>query len=82
MINSKSENGTWSAEVELSLHVEGRTIPVAKVGPRLITLVEPTELPATKARLSIVIDGEKTIREVQLSPGAAKSSRFVPITAK
>lgn len=66
--------GGYSAHVRMTLHVDGRTIPLSQVGGGTIVLRQLEALPSgpsARGVLVIVIDDERTEWDVQLGGQSA-----------
>jgi hypothetical protein len=60
------ENGGYSAEVEISLIVDGQEYPVAQIGPHSFILRTPQAVKLGYAKIITCIDGRKTEKDVIL----------------
>jgi hypothetical protein len=70
-MNEKSDVG-HSSRVKLRLHVEGRELPLAKVGPDSLWLRQPVAIPAsTIGKIVVQIDDSIHSRSVCLFEGAS-----------
>ena len=66
----RQENG-YSARVKIRLHINGRALPVAKVGPDSLLLHNPEAIPAsTIGEIVLQIDKSIQKRSVCLFEGA------------
>jgi len=61
-------SGGHSADVQITLHVNGSALRVATVGPDRIYLDAPQHLMRTSGKLVIFIDGHTDRRRVILKP--------------
>lgn len=75
MINSTYK--PHSADVRLTLGVNGNDYDVAKVGPDRIFMRTAIGLPVTDAELLISVDGRVTTSQIQLSNGASVNCQAV-----
>jgi hypothetical protein len=61
----------FSADVALNLVIEGRVIPLAKIGPGYAVLRRPEEIaPGTAASIFMTVDGREHQWQVVLPHGA------------
>ena len=58
-----------SAEVQITLAVNGTTLPVAQLGPDFVTLENPPAVPPQNAEITLTIDGQQRRRQVHLLDG-------------
>jgi hypothetical protein len=61
----------YSAPADLKLHVGGRTLSVAKVGPERIVLSQPMQVPAGEAELEITIGGKTKRQSIVIDTSGA-----------
>jgi hypothetical protein len=66
---SSSSNG-YSANVRLTLVVDGRSFKLAQTGPDFVILREPMDLPPSEAEIVTDIDGQVERWRVHLPEGA------------
>jgi hypothetical protein len=77
-MNGFNASGGHSADVRITLHINGRKLRVAKVAPDRLYLDEPQPLAQTDGELVISIDGQLSRRRVVLDPSAIPD-RVVPV---
>ena len=70
---NSSQTVSYSAKVELSLHVNGEVLDVSQTGPDSLILREPRQLPATDAQIVIKVDGFSETYPVMLRPMSCPS---------
>ncbi len=76
---SRTQNGSYSADVELSLRI-GRTVfPLHKVSPTRAVMRNPVDLEVGPAELVVSVDGNDHVSKVRLPLGASVDSAFVQI---
>ena len=76
---SKIQNGSYSADVELSLRIDQTVFPLHKISPTRAVLRHPVDLAAGPAELVVSVDGNDEISNVRLPLGASVESAFVQI---
>lgn len=67
MAKPVTSNG-YSADVRMTLLIDGQQLPVAQAGGDRIVLRQPASLPSPDAELVISIDGQEDRWRVALSP--------------
>lgn len=68
-----------SADVRLELVAEGRSIPLAKIGPETVFATAPVDLPPCDAQVIMSVDGRVEQWNVRLSRGADPRERTIAI---
>lgn len=58
-----------SAEVQITLAVNGTTLPAAQLGPDFVILENPPALSPQPAEITLTIDGQQRRRQVHLLDG-------------
>lgn len=76
---SKTQNGSYSADVHLSLRVGRIVFPLHKVSPTRAVMRNPVDLAAGPAELVVSVDGKDQVSKVRLPLGANVDSVFVQI---
>ena len=80
LIDSQSSSyGGHSAEVAISLLLNGHAIPVAQLGPGFLLLDEPSDHPAGEARIVMRVDQVERSWAVRLPNGISAGSKHVAI---
>jgi hypothetical protein len=74
-----SPNGSYSAEVGLSLQMNGVVVPLHKVGPSRVIMRTPVDLPAGHAELTVSVDGVPETSRIHLPNGASALSAAIEI---
>jgi hypothetical protein len=69
----------YSADVRLTLVLNGRRLPLSQAGPDDVILREPAVVPAGPAEVVAVIDGHERRWRVRLA-GTNGPARVVPMT--
>lgn len=77
-----SSQGGHSAQVNLRLLVNGRTIPVVQLGPDFLLVDAPLDLPAGDASVVMQVDAGERRWNVRLPDGCSVASRRVAITTR
>jgi len=70
-----------SANVTAVLVLDGERIPLSKIGPHRIYLVEPRDLPRCRGIIRTTIDGEQHEWNVELTSGAVPFDTAVEIAS-
>jgi len=78
MIESSVQGG-HSAQVKMSLLLNGSSIPVAQMGPDFLILESATEHPPSDATIELRIDANERRWKVRLPNGVSNDSRTVAI---
>lgn len=68
-----------SSDVRMHLIVNGDTIPLAQLGPDMVILDAPIELPPTDAEIVLSIDGRVDRWPVGLVEGASLDSKVIKL---
>ncbi len=76
---SKTQNGSYSADVELSLRIDRSVFPLHKVSPTRAVMRSPADLAAGPAEPVVSVDGNDQVSKVRLPLGASVDSVFVQI---
>lgn len=71
----------YSADVRMSLEIEGRHLAVAQVGPDFIILAGAGEMPPSTGDLVVVIDGNERRRTLALPDGIRAGRLKTPIAS-
>ena len=75
--NCQNENGTFSAEVKLHLHVGTQRFELGQVGPGLAILRNPHSIDATEGEIETIVDKKVSRWKVRFtSPITEESKRF------
>jgi hypothetical protein len=69
-----------SAEVRMQLHLGGRTLAIAQLGPEFLILKEPIEHPPTDAEITLWIDGRVRRWHVRLQAGIQVGKVKTPVS--
>lgn len=64
-----------SADVRMSLHVNGSVLTISHLGPNYLILAEPVEHPPTRAEIAMSVDGQESRWTVDLPAGLSASAR-------
>ncbi|MDV6029427.1 MAG: hypothetical protein F9B45_04835 [Phycisphaera sp. RhM] len=67
--------GTFSADVQLFLHVAEETYELGQIGPEFALLRKPQSIQATEAELETIIDGQSSRYPIRVVDPATTSSR-------
>lgn len=70
--------GGYSAEVDLQLVLQGKSFPLAQVGPTFCILREAMEFEPTTGEIVIVVDGDAKRISVNFPKGGSASDTLVP----
>ena len=76
-----SNRGGHSADVRISLILNGDTIPVAQLGPGFLLLEKPIERPPGPASIILRVDQTEERWNVRLPDGISAGSKRVTIVA-
>lgn len=75
--NSQNENGSFSADVKLNLHVNGKRFELGQVGPGLAILRDAQSIDATEGEIETIVDEKVSRWKVRFtSPITGESKRF------
>jgi hypothetical protein len=74
---ANTPHGTYSATVRICLHVGGKMLNVAQVGPASLILREKFESPPADARLEIIVDGRRQEYRIYLHEGISNQREEV-----
>ena len=75
--NSQDGNGTFSADVQLSLFIDNRRIEVASLGPDFAIFRSAHSIDATEGEIETIVDEKVSRWKVRFtSPITAESKRF------
>ena len=75
--NAQNKNGTFSADVRLSLFVDKQRVDVASLGPGFAILRNSQAIDATEGEIETIVDDKVTRWPVRLtSPITGESKRF------
>ena len=75
--NSQNGNGTFSADVQLSLFVDNRQLDVASLGPGFAIFRNAQSVEATEGEIETIVDKKVSRWKVRLtSPITGESKRF------
>jgi hypothetical protein len=72
-----TNSGGHSAQVKMQLLINGRSIPVAQLGPDFLLLDHPFDLPPGNAELVVQVDQSERRWEVRLPNGISSTSNRV-----
>jgi hypothetical protein len=76
-MTAMTSNGGHSAQVKIQLLINGRSVPVAQVGPDFMLLNHPFDLPPGNAILVLQVDESERRWEVRLPNGISSTSNRV-----
>lgn len=76
---SKTQNGSCSADVDLSLRIDQTVFPLHKISPNRAVMRHPVDLAACQAEIVISVDGNDEVSKVRLPLGASVDSVFIQI---
>jgi hypothetical protein len=76
-----SSHGGHSADVRISLILNGDSIPVAQLGPGFLLLDKPTDHPPGSASIVLRVDQSEERWNVRLPDGISVGSKRVKILA-
>ncbi len=79
-LHSSSKSG-HSAEVRITLLLNGRTIPVAQLGPGFLILNNPIDHPPADAGIVLRVDKSERRWALRLSTGISSDSKRVTIAS-
>ncbi len=71
MDTESSRGGSYSADVRMELHVNGRVLSIGQLGPDFLILDHPVDLAPGDAEIAMSIDGRKQRWPVRLPDGIA-----------
>jgi hypothetical protein len=74
-----ASHGGHSAQVNMQLLVNGKSIRIAQMGPDFLFLDAPVDHPPTNARLVLQVDASERRWDVHLPDGISASSKRVAI---
>ena len=74
-------NGSFSADVQLSLRMENTIYPLHKVSPTRVVVRKPVDLPIGYADVIVSVDGKSQVSPVYLPNGASALSPLVQLEA-
>jgi hypothetical protein len=75
--NAQNENGTFSADVKLNLHVGDQQFELGQVGPGLAILRNAQTIDATEGEIETIVDEKVNRFKVRItSPITGESKRF------
>jgi len=78
MIKNEQENG-HSADVSMSVVVNGRSIPIAQMGPDFLIIRERVEFPPSEGEITLRVDGHEEHWAVKLPEGIRPSETRTPV---
>ncbi len=74
---SNNTNGTFSADVKLSLYISGQRFELGHLGPGFALFGEVQSIAATEGEIESIVDGKITRWPVRItSPTTSASKRF------
>jgi len=76
---SIASNGSFSADVQLSLRMDNTIFPLHKVSPTRVVVRKPVDLPIGYADVIVSVDGKSQISPVYLPNGASSHSSSVQL---
>jgi hypothetical protein len=79
MLDVTKLRGNYSADVQISLDLDGVVLAVARTGPEYVVLSQPTNLPPCHGTLRMMVDGRETSWPVFLKDGAVPFSEHVSV---
>ena len=75
--NAQNENGTFSADVELNLHVGNQRFELGHLGPGFALLGDAQSIDATEGEIETIVDEKVSRWKVRFtSPITGESKRF------
>ncbi len=75
--NAQNENGTFSADVELNLHVGDQRFELGHLGPGFALLGDAQSIDATEGEIETIVDEKVSRWKVRFtSPITGESKRF------
>ena len=75
--NAQNENGTFSADVELNLHVGNQRFELGHLGPGFALLGDAQSIDATEGEIETIVDKKVSRWKVRFtSPITGESKRF------
>jgi hypothetical protein len=75
--NAQNENGTFSADVKLNLHIGNQRFELGQVGPGLAILRDAQTIDATEGEIETIVDEKVSRWKVRFtSPITGESKRF------
>ena len=77
---SNQNNGSYSADVQMELRVNGRVFDVGQLGPDFVILRDATDHPPAQGEMMVAIDGHVKRWLVQLPDGVAAGDVKTRIT--
>jgi hypothetical protein len=77
---SNQNNGSYSADVQMELRVNGRVFDVGQLGPDFVILRDATDHPPAQGEMMLSIDGHVKRWPVQLPDGVAAGDVKTRIT--
>ena len=63
----------------MHLTVDGRSVPVAQLGPDFVIFAEPVDLPPVQGEMWLSVDGHQTSWRVDLPQGASAETQKTPL---
>ena len=66
MSDSNPNHRGHSADVRMTLYLEGRALPISHLGPDFLIVKTPIDHPPTDAEIELVIDGQERRWPVRL----------------
>ncbi len=72
-------HGAHSAQLEMRLLVNGRSIGITHMGPDFLLVESPTDLPPGEASIMLKVDDSESQWKVRLPEGMSKTSKRVPL---
>lgn len=79
---SNRNNGSYSADVQMELRVNGRVFDVGQLGPDFVMLRDPADHPPAQGEMMLSIDGHVKRWPVQLPDGVTAGQRETRIIAR
>jgi hypothetical protein len=80
MSDSNPNHRGHSADVRMTLYLEGRALPISHLGPDFLIVKTPIDHPPTDAEIELVIDGLAKRWPVRLHKGMSAADRETRIS--
>jgi hypothetical protein len=74
-----AEKNGYSADVRMTLCVNGRSFRIGQLGPDFLILDDPAELPPTQGEITVSIDGHVRRWQVKLPDGVSSARQISPM---
>ena len=76
---SNQGNGSYSADVQMDLSVNGRTFSIGQLGPNFLILDDPADHPPADGEITFSVDGRVRRWTVHLPEGIVAERARTPI---